>query len=454
MSRFLMRMLPVLLLPALALALFEGAPPVAAQDTYSISGVVYFDTDMDGERDADERPAPNATVELLGGSQHATATSGSDGRYSFTGLLPDYNADFTLRMVLDSEIPCSTTFARDVPSGTDSTGVDFGVFDSGTKRISGTLLSDVNENGVYDLGEPGLGGWQVRVYGQGGQGGNWWLAYCDMKTTSDASGQFAFSRLVPGIFFLELTPPPSLAGALREKTFLLPDNNVFNSVDLTQTAEVQDVEIGIHFLEGTGTITGKIFVDDDRDGVWDEGEPSGCNPNIVYDMNMLYASREVPGLGTLQTEPEPVPAVCEYGIYRISGLPAGVYNVHTMFDCTPAQAGSPAQPSGSLGRWVVLGEGQSVDGVDLITCPPPPPMLTEEPLPTLEPTPTALTPAPSPLSSGLAAPATGTGGASSDNGLAGFAPALAAAGTLAVCGAALLHRRQARARPTHRPEGE
>lgn len=203
------RLFSIRILVSVALA-FAVAVPIEstkADAGDSISGVVFFDTDMDGVRDANEAPAPGMTVEYLGNG--TIATTDSEGRYSFTGLQPYSGIDYTIRLRLTTDIPCATTttFAQNVPAGVESSNVDFGVFASGDKQVAGVLVNDLNENGVADPGEPGLDGWQLRIYGQGGFDGDWWDLYCAIGSTSDATGQFTFARLVPGYFFLEVMPP-------------------------------------------------------------------------------------------------------------------------------------------------------------------------------------------------------------------------------------------------------
>ncbi len=70
-------------------------------------------------------------------------------------------------------------------------------------EIQGTLWNDVDANGVQDPGETGLSGWTVYLdLDQNGQqdGG-------DPTQTTDAAGNYIFSGLDPGAYYVGVTPP-------------------------------------------------------------------------------------------------------------------------------------------------------------------------------------------------------------------------------------------------------
>jgi hypothetical protein len=136
------------------------------------------------------------------------------------------------------------------------------------------------------------------------------------------------------------------------------------------------------------------------------------------------------------------------GRYEFSGLAAGEYMVG-LVDISAPTINPPAGPNRIPELPVVLADGERRTGVDFgFALQPGGP--TPEIVPTAEPTPIVLTPAlepAAPLSTlpPVGPPMTGTGGASPDGSLAGFASALALAGALAV-GASVLVGRRRRAR--------
>ncbi|MGD0114639.1 MAG: SdrD B-like domain-containing protein [Dehalococcoidia bacterium] len=435
---------------ALAAVALKGVSPAVGAGGDTISGTVFFDLNLNGQRDLGEPPAPGATVELLGGPvQHARTDS--DGHYSFTGVQSSSNVDYVVRMSLDSTIPCATatTFARDVPRGTDSTGIDLGVFDGGTKTVSGVLVNDQNENGRDDAGEPRFDGWKVRIYGQGGPEDRLWAAYCDITSASDQSGRFNFVGLPPGHFFLELTPPSSLAATFHEKTFMTPDlpgtpgapEDTTNAVDLTGTADTLNVEVGFHFLSGESTISGRLFSDDNHDGVWNDGERLWCSPGAQYPMgDYLDLYRDVPEVGVLYVIPGS--PLCDDGTYRFDNLPAGTYTLRFKVACyqDPSNSNPPYQPAS---RQVTLADGQRIDGIDIAGCAVGPSMPPDAIVET--PGPSATTSA-QPSSNLVAAPNTGGGSAASAGRDEPYLIALLAAGAALLAAGIAASRRKGASR--------
>jgi len=448
MPRSLMRMFPVLLLPALALALSEGALPAAAQDTYSISGTVYFDTDMDGERDPDEPPAPGRTVEVGEGETGdllGTMESAADGSYRFIGLSPERSYFVSVRT--DSETPCVTSGSYETLLDQAWTDIDLGVLDAGTGRVSGALINDLNENGVPDPDEPGIEGWLVAV----ATGINDGMGSCGLSALSDSKGGFEFSGLPPFAYEIDFQSPPSppsIPAPAWEVTFPVerapespfPDARAWDwKVNLTQAGEALDLKLGVHFLTGTGAIAGSVFRDLDLDEARDEGEPLlDCTLAQFF----VSFARVVPSIGALGVIPGDLS--CQDGQFQLGGLPPGTYRVSFLAWCAPPdQMGPPSDPDVPPHRLVTLKEGERVGGVGLGICP----GIEDDTPPAPLPSATPLMVAPSvdwgPVGSDtLAPPSTGSGGASSDSGLAGFAAALAVAGTLAASASALAIRRK------------
>ena len=148
-----------------------GAPnqPAAAAETGgSISGTVYFDTDMDGERDAGEEPAPGRKIELLQYLNESpweltldTDVSDRHGAYTLNGVLP--GAQYVVSLHLDADTPCWNRESFDFPFDNGTIDTDFGVLEKGTGSISGSLFNDRDEDGALDLDEPGYEGWSVQL---------------------------------------------------------------------------------------------------------------------------------------------------------------------------------------------------------------------------------------------------------------------------------------------------
>jgi hypothetical protein len=388
MSRFLVRMLPVLLLPALALALSGGvAHPVAARGLGSVSGTIYFDINMNWERDSGDLPAAHQTVELRDqeDDQLVSATeSATDGTYKFSDLSP--TKTYQLALLPGDETLCLTMADRsDLSGDKDWTGIDLGMIQRGKGVISGTLLDDLNENGAGDPGEPGVPGWGVWLE-TGSEGA---LGVCTVVTTTDANGHFEIAGLPSHVYSFAVEPQET--EALWELTFptkpspdaKTPNLRVPKDLDLSTVSELRGLKIGVHVLKGSAAIAGSMFCDYDADQVRDDDE-------WLFDCwwtAFLSLEREVPSIGVLSLSTDTLS--CEDRQVLISGLPAGTY----MVGVVPDWCGM-----GPCFRWqVTLSDGQRSENNDIpiAGCEKPPSATPEPPTP-ISPTPTPiLTPAPS-----------------------------------------------------------
>ena len=323
MYRTLISLGAVILLASLALTL---GPPAhhAEAATGSISGVVYFDTDMNGIRNAGDSPAPGRTVELVSDIDEirlATTKTASDGSYRFDNLDPA--ARYGVSVVRDGKTPCIGS-GISFYSGADRTiDADIRVAPPGNRSVSGTLLSDLNENGEKDRGEPPLVGWQLRLTGLGD-------FECQIDVATGDQGEFEFAGLLAGTYNISPIAAPSsypdkrvvweltfatrpfdLPGAYPDMRF--PDT----SVDLESSKDVRGMELGLHVLSGTGSVTAWIFTDNDRDGTRDEDEkPFDC-------CSILFLRSSEAGLLFLETAEDRLGV----GHYELTGLPPGDYTV-------------------------------------------------------------------------------------------------------------------------------
>jgi len=180
----------------------------------SVGGCVFSDLNRDGVLNDNEPGLAGATVRLcwagpdgvLGGGDDqwvATATTSSQGNYSFTNLVAgNYYLQFTLPA---GSLP-GTSFADPnqggnvftLAPGQADTSRDVGVTRP-SSLVAGRVWNDINQNGVQDAGEPGLGGVNVSLYyspnavvGDGDDR----LA---KTATTDNDGNYAFMNLNSGL---------------------------------------------------------------------------------------------------------------------------------------------------------------------------------------------------------------------------------------------------------------
>jgi CshA-type fibril repeat protein len=160
----------------------------------TIAGAVYHDRNGNGYFDTGEPGLSGVTITLSNGF---TTTTDVDGGYSFTNLAPGvytiiesnpsgYSSTGDAEGANDDTIGAIT-----VTSGSSSTGNDF--FDAQPGTITGTVYNDLNGNGSYDAGEPGLSG--VRLELSNG-----------MTTTTAANGIYTFTVL-PRVYTITETNP-------------------------------------------------------------------------------------------------------------------------------------------------------------------------------------------------------------------------------------------------------
>jgi hypothetical protein len=462
MSRFLMRMFPVLLLLALVLALSEGARPVAARGSGSVSGRLIQDTDGDGDMGDVSEPGLagwHVRLEMDTGTRvivHETVTN-NDGRYSFSRLAPgDYNVSIPCDGQPSSWLVTAPdtggVWSATVEADEDSGGIDFWLSllsptPPRNGRIVGRVVWDENRDSVPDPSEPGAAGWAVAVWLDG--------AVCfepDRPETYSASdGSFGFAGLVPGPYMIDVVGPaaPGPVGYIFDSpgtTRKLEEYDLFELSDRVVVPAGGSVSIGVGIvsIEGSGSISGVLYYDLNANGVRDPDEPLMPGSRWVGLSFRTAKGYTAVNPGCCMSQPD--------GRFEFSGLAAGDYMVGVV-DLSVDAINPPAGPNRIPELPVVLADGERRTGVDFGFAlrpgdPTPQTVPTAEPPTPIAPTPMALTPTPvsTPVPElRLSLPVTGSHDASSGGDLAGLAAALAVVGALAV-GASVLVGRRWRAR--------
>ncbi len=180
-----------------------------------LSGTVYQDTNANQSKDAGEPGIAGVAVQLTGTDVNgktvaASATTDSNGNYSFANLAPAGTAGYTLTFTQPANYPLETgtvgsvggTFATSVttPAFTGiavGSAVAFGynLLESPIPpgaSISGTVFNDLNANSTLDTGEPGIAGVTITLTGTSDTG-----TAVNLTATSDANGNYTFSNVPP-----------------------------------------------------------------------------------------------------------------------------------------------------------------------------------------------------------------------------------------------------------------
>ncbi|MBI5727571.1 MAG: choice-of-anchor A family protein, partial [Ignavibacteriales bacterium] len=297
----------------------------------NIGDYVWRDTDKDGIQDAGETGMANVTVKLYDCNNNliATTTTDSLGLYKFNNInsgsyyvqvtLPaDYN--FTLKNQgantgKDSDVDPATgkTVCTPLTPGQTNLTLDAGVyFNKGS--LGDKVWLDVNENGVQDNGETGVQNVTVGLY-------NCTTNALISSTTTNASGNYLFSNLAAGDFYVKFTAPagytitPVLQGSDVTKD---SDADPVTGKTACVTLAAGDNNLTID----AGLFTSKVAVGDfvwkdvNQNGVQDAGEPGMAGVVVkLYDCNDNF-------IATTTTD--------SLGKYGFANLAAGSYYVQVI----------------------------------------------------------------------------------------------------------------------------
>jgi uncharacterized repeat protein (TIGR01451 family) len=250
-----------------------------------VSGTVFEDDDMDGLQDAGESGFAGVTVALVdsNGVVVAVTTTDANGDYVFTDVPPgDYDVAVTdANGVVVGYTLTSGLDTRPVTVGTDPvTGIDFGYSqDPATASIGETIFFDADRDGLQDAGEGGISGVTVDLYDVGpdgapGGGDDVLVA----STTTDANGDYVFSDLQAGVYWVEVTDlgADGLPGTGDERLtglFLTAGSNPTSAIALSEGEIYPDADFGYASAPATGSALGDtLFYDADADGFEDAGE--------------------------------------------------------------------------------------------------------------------------------------------------------------------------------------
>ena len=304
----------------------------------SISGNVLLDTTGDG---AGDTPQGGVTVELYAdtdgdGNPDGTAidstTTAGDGSYSFDPVAPgkyvvveitpagltdvsDDDASPEDSSPADSGTPVDDQIPVTVEPGEADADNNFVDVDQGS--ISGNVSEDPDGVGTDPLVP--IQGVSIDLFedtdGDGNPDGS-----AIATTTTDDSGNYSFSDLMPGDYVVVESQPANLDSISDQDS--TPDGDPFDSdttVDeqIAVTLESGESDSGNDFVEeNRGSITGSVLEDTDGDGVGDTG--------IVTTVE-LYADTDGDG----QPDGSPITSVTTNpdGSFSFDDVPPGDYVV-------------------------------------------------------------------------------------------------------------------------------
>lgn len=324
--------------------------------TASIGNLVWLDFDSDGIKDSGESGINGVTVELYHSSQTpgvhaplATTTTSGGGLYSFTNLsangyyvyIPASN--FGSGQALQTyPLSSPTTSTTDNGINNDDNGtqassalavvsplitlsaaesdqtIDFGF--TGVGSIGDTVFYDVNANGIQDYSETGIQNVIVELYVDADNNGVADGAFIATDTT-DSSGYYQFTGLATKTYIVKVRTSTLPVGAVQTADPDL-DGVPVNNSDLSNENDGDHSDTSIVLFAGStytgadfgyqmpGSIGDFVWLDIDRDGVQDFGEPglegvtvritNGVTTyNVVTDYDGLWAQTVANGSWTV-----------------------------------------------------------------------------------------------------------------------------------------------------------
>ena len=341
--------------------------------TASLGDTVFIDSNGNGLQDSGESGVSGVTVTLTGGGtdnlisttgDNTTATTSTDidGNYSFTdlnvgeeyqvtfdpGTLPEGTVFTTANAgsdTADSDADASgVTPMVTLSAGENNQTIDAGIFEPAS--LGDKVFVDSDNDGLQDIGEPGVSGVTVTLTSGGDDGLISTTADNNTTTiTTDSSGNYSFTGLTPGVeyqvsFELLAGSEFTIADVGTDETADSDANESGLTPILTLTSGEDDQTIDAGIIQ-PASLGDKVFFDNNGNGIQDSGE-SG-----VSGVTVTLTSGGDDGLISTTAGNITVTVTTDSsGNYSFTGLTPGVEyqvsfdNLPTGFEFTTAEVGT------------------------------------------------------------------------------------------------------------------
>ena len=252
----------------------------------SLGDRVWEDRDGNGQQDAGESGLANVAVQLLnnGGQIVASATTDSNGSYSFANLPP---GAYAVRFLTPSGYQATVSNAGNDASDSDAVGGVSGYYtlasgennttvDAGFYRpafIGDRVWEDLNHNGQQDAGEPGIANVIINLL----DASNTVVG----TTTSGANGDYGFGNLAPGAYSLRFQAPQGYLSTTANTGADVSDSDpvggVTGAYTLVSGEANTTVDAGFYRPASLGD---RVWEDLNGNGQQDSGEPGIANVTV------------------------------------------------------------------------------------------------------------------------------------------------------------------------------
>lgn len=175
----------------------------------SISGVIFIDTDTNGEQGPGEAGIPGVTVIITwdgpDGPVTITVETAADGSWSIDQLpAGDYTVEIDQSTVPDGLVATTPTDDSLSVANGETAATQAGFVPAAS--IGDTVWSELNGDGTQGAGEPGVPGVTVTLVDPDGN--------VVATTVTDADGMYSFDDLVPGTYTVEIDTSTLPAGTV------------------------------------------------------------------------------------------------------------------------------------------------------------------------------------------------------------------------------------------------
>lgn len=307
----------------------------AGADLRSIQGTIYNDQDSSFVQNGAEPGIANVTLALLDdlGNTIATTITDSNGNYSFSGLTPEvYSVRITDNNgALDNFNPTQTLPASVDVTVASATDVDAGfVAGSLLGSVGNQIWLDLDSDGVFDVGEPGISAVTVQCWLDTDRDGLITPGIDNLvrETQTDLNGEYTCDSLPSDYYVITVTDDEDILGDAIKTLGAGGTSASYSNVDgaskvdpyaLITLSPNLTADFG---YAGTRSLSGTVFSDDSNDGVLDTGEAGVQSATLT-----LY--RDLDGDGVIDPNDARFGSTqsAADGTYSFTNLPEGDYIV-------------------------------------------------------------------------------------------------------------------------------